>query len=140
MKTKQQTSAQKENPGIKVQNHGDFSGRDLYVGIDVHKDRWQVAVYHEGLILSNSSIEGKSSVLVTHLRNRYGNASYHCVYESCAWGFALCRSLWAEGMECIVVNPADIPGTDKERRNKTDRVDARKLAMQLGAGLLQAIY
>ena len=140
MKTKQQTSAQKENPGIKVQNDGDFLGRDLYIGIDVHKDRWQVAVYHEGLILSNSSIEGNSSVLVAHLRKRYGEASYHCVYESCAWGFALCRSLWAEGMECIVVNPADIPGTDKERRNKTDPVDARKLAMQLGAGLLQSIY
>jgi hypothetical protein len=54
MKTQQQSSAQKENPGIKVQNHGDFLGRDLYIGIDVHKDRWQVAVYHEGLILSNS--------------------------------------------------------------------------------------
>jgi transposase len=43
-------------------------------------------------------------------------------------------------MECIVVNPADIPGTDKERRNKTDPVDARKLAKQLAAGLLQPIY
>jgi transposase len=43
-------------------------------------------------------------------------------------------------MECIVVNPADIPGTDKERRSKTDKVDARKLAMHLSAGLLQPIY
>ena len=43
-------------------------------------------------------------------------------------------------MECIVVNPADIPDTDRERRSKTDEVDARKLALHLAAGLLQAVY
>jgi hypothetical protein len=34
-------------------------------------------------------------------------------------------------MDCIVVNPADIPGTVKERRSKTDKVNARKPAMYL---------
>ena len=43
-------------------------------------------------------------------------------------------------MECIVVNAADVPGTDKERRSKTDPVDVRKLAMHLAAGLLNPIY
>jgi transposase len=38
------------------------------------------------------------------------------------------------------VNTADIPGTDKERRSKTDHVDARKLAMHLAAGLLTPIH
>ena len=39
-----------------------------------------------------------------------------------------------------MVNPADIPGTDKERRSKTDKVDARKLATHLAAGLLNAAH
>ena len=56
MKTKQQPSAQTGNPAIKVQNLVDFTGRELYIGIDVHKARWQVAVYYDGLILSNTSI------------------------------------------------------------------------------------
>jgi transposase len=140
MKAKQQTSALKENPSSKVQNLVDFSERNLYVGIDVHKVRWQVAVYYEGLVLSNTSIEASSDKLITHLRKHYGDAHFSCVYESGPFGFALCRSLWAAGMNCIVVNPADIPGTDKDRRSKTDKVDARKLAMHLAAGLLQAIY
>jgi transposase len=78
--------------------------------------------------------------LITHLRKRYGEAQFHCVYESGPFGFALCRSLWAAGMECIVVNPADVPGTDKEKRSKTDKVYARKLAMHLSAGLLHPIH
>src|SRR5215218_7452745 len=131
MKTKQQPSAQMGNPTIKVQNLVDFTGRDLYIGIDVHKQRWQVAVYYEGLILGNTSIEASLGALITHLHKRYGEAHFVCVYESGPFGFTLCRSLRAEGMDCIVVNPADIPGTDKDRRSKTDPVDARKLAMNL---------
>ncbi len=140
MKTKQQSSAPERNPVCKVQNLHDFSGRNLFVGIDVHKQRWQVAVYYEGLILSNTSIQASSETLVEHLRKRYGEAQFHCVYESSAFGFSLCRSLWAAGMECVVVNPADVPGTDKERRGKTDKIDARKLSMHLSAGLLTAIH
>lgn len=139
MKTQDYSSLQ-GNLAIKVQNHPDFTGRDLYVGIDIHKRRWQVAVYYEGLVLSNTSIEGNADTLITHLHNRYGDASFHCVYESCAWGFALCRWLMSAGMECILVNGADIPGTGKERRSKTDKVDACKLARHLAAGLLQPVY
>lgn len=140
MKTKQHTSDREWNPAQKVQQTTDFTNRVLYVGIDVHKVRWQVAVYYDGLILSNTSIEGTSEALIIHLRKRYGEAQFHCVYESGPFGFSLCRSLWAAGMECIVVNPADVPGTDKEKRSKTDKVDARKLAMHLSAGLLHPIY
>jgi transposase len=100
--------SQTGNPAIKVQNLVDFTGRDLYVGIDVHKQRWQVAVYYDGLILSNTSIEASTGALITHLRKRYGEAHFSCVYESGPFGFALCRSLWAAGMDCMVVNPADI--------------------------------
>ena len=140
MKVKQLTSAQPGNPTHKIQNLPDFSGRELYVGIDVHKQRWQVAVYYDGLILSNTSIAGEANALITHLRKRYGEAHFACVYESGPFGFTLCRLLWAAGMECMVVNPADIPGTDKDRRSKTDQVDARKLAQHLAAGLLQPIF
>jgi hypothetical protein len=53
MKTKQQASAQERNLVQKLQNTADFSGRDLYVSIDVHKQRWQVAVYHQRLIFTH---------------------------------------------------------------------------------------
>jgi transposase len=135
-----QPSAREGNPTQKVQNFTDFTGRKLFVGIDVHKERWQVAVYYDGLILSNTSIDGSSDALIIHLRKRYGEAHFSCVYESGPFGFTLCRSLWAAGIECMVVNPADIPNTHKESRSKSDPVDARKLALHLAAGLLHPIH
>lgn len=135
-----QSSACKGNSTQKIQNLPDFTGRDLYVGIDIHKMRWQVAVLFDGIVLSNTSIEASAGALINHLRKFYNGATFHCVYESGPFGFALCRSLTGEGMGCIVVNPADIPGTHKEQRSKTDPVDARKLARHLAAGLLSAIH
>jgi transposase len=110
------------------------------VGIDVHKKRWQVAVLFDGIALSNTSIEASTKGLITHLRKFYRDACFHCVYESGPFGFTLCRELWAAGMECMVVNPADIPDTNREQRSKTDPVDARKLARHLCAGLLHPIH
>jgi transposase len=135
-----QSSERKGNLDKKLQNHKDFSGRNLYVGIDVHKKRWQVAVLFDGLVLSNTSIDASSEGLIVHLRKFYQDACFHCVYESGPFGFSLCRSLWAHGLECIVVNPADIPDTNREQRSKTDPVDARKLARHLSAGLLHPIH
>ena len=43
-------------------------------------------------------------------------------------------------MECIVAHAADVSASDKERKRKTDKVDAVKLARYHAAGLLQGIY
>jgi transposase len=137
MKTKQSSAV--VEPGNKLHNHIDFTNKVLYVGVDVHKKRWQVAVFLDGVILSNVSITASADALIVYLRKHYGNASFHCVYECGPFGFNLCRQLWATGIECIVVNPADIPGTDKEKRSKTDHIDARKLAFYHAAGLLQGV-
>jgi transposase len=138
MKTKQSSAV--VEPTAKVVNKVNFTNKTLYIGIDVHKKRWQVAVFFEGIVLSNVSIEASANGIVAYLRRHYGDAAFHCVYECGCFGFALCRQLWAAGMECIVVNPADIPGTDKERRSKTDPIDARKLARHHAAGLLQGVH
>jgi transposase len=134
MKTKQSSAVME--PASKLINTVDFSNRNLYVGIDVHKVKWQVAVYHDGLILSNVSMNASLEGLIAYLHKHYGNAPFHCVYESGPFGFTLCRGLWAAGIDCIVVNPADIPGTDKEKRRKTDVIDARKLARHHASGYL----
>lgn len=138
MKTKQSSAV--AEPASKLVNVIDFTNRQLYVGIDVHKIRWQVAVFLEGIILSNVSIAASAEALIAYLRKHYGHALFSCVYECGPFGFTLCRQLWAAGMECIVVNPNDIPGTDKERRSKTDPIDARKMARHHAAGLLQGVH
>lgn len=136
---KQQTSAVVE-PGIKVMNSSSFSNHPLCVGIDVHKLRWQVAVMDDGFLLSNASITAGIDHLMHHLHKRYPGMDFRFAYESGPFGYTLCRQLQQAGFECLVVNPADIPGTDKDRKNKKDHTDARRLADNLSAGRLRSVY
>lgn len=136
---KQQTSAAIETQ-LKGKTMIDYHGKEIYVGIDVHKKDWQVGIFYSGLVLGNHRITGSSSELISFLKRTYGGATLKCVYESCSWGFNLQRALSAAGMDCIVVHAGDVPGSDKEKQNKTDKVDAVRLARHHAAGLLNGIH
>ena len=118
----------------------DFTGKTICVGIDVHQIDYQVATVHNDIKLGNHRMPADSNKLITHLQERYPGAAFKCVYESCSWGFDLQRKLTAAGMECLVVNAADVSTTNKERRRKTDPVDAMKLARNLEKGALEGIH
>ena len=108
---KQQTSATTETSG-KGRAMIDFTGKTIFIGIDVHKKDWQVGQFYSGLVLGNHCISGSSGELISFLKNRYPGAILKCVYESCAWGFNLQRQLAAQGIECIVVHAGDVPGSE----------------------------
>jgi len=136
---KQQTSAATETR-IKVRNIIDFTGKTICVGIDTHEKDYQVAKVISGICLGNHRMKASAQELIEHLRSHYPGASFRCVYESCAWGFTLQRQLQQAGIECIVVHAADVSTTDKEKRRKTDKVDALKLARDLESNHLHAIH
>lgn len=141
---KKQTSASSETQ-IKdntkmAQSRIDYSGKTIYVGIDVHQKDFQVAKVHNGITLGNHRMPADGDGVIKHLRDHYPGAAFECVYESCAWGFNLQRKLAAAGMGCIVVNAADVATNDKERKRKTDKVDALKLARTLSVGELRGIH
>lgn len=136
---KQQTSAATET-GNKGRNIIDFSGKTIYVGIDVHQKDWQIAIRCGEVTLANFRMLAGAQCLIDHLQSRYQGAIIKCVYESCAWGFELQRRLTKAGIDCIVVHAADIGSTDKEKKRKTDKVDALKLANNLGSGNLKGIH
>ena len=58
-----QSSERKGNLDKKLQNQRDFSGRNLYVGIDVHKKRWQVAVIFDGQACVCGSVNESDYIL-----------------------------------------------------------------------------
>jgi transposase len=136
---KQQTSASSE-AGIKGREIIDFTGKTVYVGIDVHQKDYQVAKICDGVCLGNHRMEASAETLIKHLTSRYKGADFQCVYESCSWGFNLQRKLTKAGISCIVVHAADVSTSDKERRRKTDKVDALKLADNLCRGYLNGIH
>jgi transposase len=117
-----------------------FSGENIYVGIDVHKKSWKVTIQVDELVYKTFSQDPKVKILESYLNKNFPNASYQCAYEAGFSGFWLQQELEKVGINCIVVNPADIPTTDKEKKQKTDARDSRKIARSLKNGELEGIY
>lgn len=118
----------------------DFTGQNIYAGIDVHKKSWQVSVYSEELFHKTFNQPPKPEILHGYLTKHFPNGTYYSVYEAGFSGFWAHDELQSLGINNIVVNPADIPTTNKEKKRKTDKVDSTKLAKQLRNGDLEAIY
>lgn len=125
---------------LKVQETGDFAGVPIYVGIDVHQKQWNVSVCVRNRKFAGSSQPPDVEKLYNYLERTFPGGTYICCYEAGCFGFGLCRSLENLGVRCLVINPSDVPTTNKEKMRKSDRVDSRKLAQCLSQGLLHNIY
>lgn len=117
-----------------------FKGQEIYVGIDVHLKQWNVAIYTEKSFHKVFQQPPDASVLGKYLRRNFPGADYQTVYEAGLTGFSTHRQLESEGFNNIVVHPADVPTMDKERRQKRDKSDAKKLGKALRSGDLSAVY
>lgn len=117
-----------------------LAGQDIFVGLDVHKESWTVSIYTTFFEHKTFNQPPKPDVLLRYLHRWFPGARYHAVYEAGYCGFWIYEALRSAGVDVIVINPADVPTTDKERTYKTNRVDARKLARELRAGSLEPIY
>lgn len=117
-----------------------FKGQKIYIGIDVHKKNWQVAVITESGLVKRLSIKAKAKELFDFLKKHYPDGEYMAVYESGFSGFSTYYALSELGVNCMVTHAADVPTTQYEEAMKTDRIDAEKLARSLKAGLLKGIY
>lgn len=118
----------------------DFTDQFIFIGIDVHKKNWKVTIYFQGMELQTLSMNPDPEELVKYLRRNYPNATYISVYESGFCGYWADRKLRSLGVENIIVNPADVPTKNKERRRKSDEIDSRKLTRELYNGTLEGIY
>lgn len=117
-----------------------FKGQHVFVGLDVSKKSWKTCILVNQLEHKLFTQPPRSRDLVQYLHRNFPEAEYHCAYEAGFSGFWAHDQLKEAGVNCIVVNPADIPRTCKEKVNKTDRVDARMLAQNLRDNRLKAIY
>lgn len=119
----------------------DFSGHTISVGLDVHLKSWTVCLYLGNQYLKTFSQSPPSAAgLSSFLSSNYPGAHYECAYESGFCGFWIQRSLAEYSIGCIAVNAADVPKTDKSTKNKTDKLDSRRIAQALQAGQLRGIY
>jgi len=117
-----------------------YEGMTLYVGIDVHKKDWKVSVVSENVILKGFTYPPHPKDLAFFLRAQYPGAHFKSCYEAGFCGFWIHHELVKYGIENIVVNAADVPTSNKERDQKRDKIDAKKLGKCLRGGLLKGIY
>ncbi|MBT3243789.1 MAG: IS110 family transposase [Bacteroidetes bacterium] len=121
-------------------NKTDFNGQHIYAGIDVHLRSWKVTVLTEELTVRTFSQNPRPELLHQYMTRNFPNATYHTAYEAGFCGFWIHNKLKLLGIDSIVVNPADIPTTNKEVVNKTDQRDSKKIARLLRSGLLDGIH
>lgn len=118
----------------------DFSGQKIFAGIDVHKKSWKVCIRSEHMELKTFSQNPSAKELSKHLKAHYPSADYQVVYEAGFCGFSYQREFSEAGINCIIVHPADVPTTDKDKQRKSDTVDCRKLGKTLSEGSLTGIF
>jgi transposase len=117
-----------------------FQDQKVYVGIDTHLTNWRVTIMLDQITHKTFSQDPDSIILAQYLKRNFPGGEYLSAYEAGFCGYSVHRALIKQGIQNIIVNPADIPTTDKERKQKEDKRDSRKIARSLRNGELEAIH
>jgi transposase len=124
----------------KVTQMADFLGQTINVGMDVHLKSWNITLYNGQQYLRKFQQEANPETLLKHLGENYPGAHFRVAYEAGFCGFWIQRALERAGIECIVVNAADVPQTDKGLRRKNDVTDSYRIGEALSCGMLKPIF
>ncbi len=117
-----------------------FIDQNIYVGIDVHLRSWTVTVLTEHTTHKTFSQPPDPGALAKYLHENFPDAIYHSAYEAGFSGYWAHYELVRLGITNIIINPADIPTTQKEQFQKNDPIDSRKIARALRAKQLTPIH
>ncbi len=117
-----------------------FENQKVYVGIDVHKRSWNAGIYLNNQFIRNIHQPPSPRALHHYLTHQYPGADYSCAYECGKFGYWIQREFKQLGIDCLVVNPADIPSTHKDEVYKTDNRDARGIGDALSKDQLKGVY
>jgi transposase len=118
----------------------DFTGQKFYCGIDMHKKNWTVSIRSEDVSMRPFVQDADPEILIRHLAKNYPGAKVIAGYEAGYFGFCAQRRLQEAGIECLVINPADIPTTHKDKEQKRDPRDSRNISRAIQAKTVTGIW
>ena len=124
----------------KITKTTDFSNQNFYNGIDAHNKQWTITTRCDGTYIKTYTMAPSPQTLAKHLETNYPNGNYFSVYEAGFCGTSYHEELCALGIKNIIINPADLPVTNKLKTNRTDYHDSRALAEFLEVGKLKGIH
>lgn len=114
------------------------NGVNIWVGVDVHKKSYSVAILSDNGIWHNFTTPSDNQGLIRQFKDRDINVT-GLVYEAGLTGFGLCRECRKAGIDAMVVAAVRIP-RPIGKTAKTDKIDCMKLAEYLAKGLLKPIH
>lgn len=117
----------------------DYIGKTIYLGIDVHKKSYSVTAICENTVVKQDKLLAIPKALVQYCLSHFKGATFKSAYEAGFSGFALHRYLISHDIENIVVHASSIEVSSRDVV-KTDKRDSLKIATQLAANRLRAIY
>jgi transposase len=117
----------------------DYTGKKIYLGIDVHKKTYAVAAVCEKIVVKKATLSASPEGLVAFCKKYFPGASIESAYEAGFSGFHLHRLLEKNGIKNLVVHAAGIEIAIGDKV-KTDKRDSLKIATQLEARRLKGIH
>lgn len=117
-----------------------FAGKTIYSGIDTHKKNWNVSIFIDDMFVRRFHQEADPKAFHSFLTNHYPGARYVTCYEAGFKGFSIQRDLSELGIECVIAHAADVPQTNKDKLQKTDKIDSKRLGEALSKKMINAIY
>lgn len=117
----------------------DYTGKTIFVGIDVHKKTYSVVVICDKIIVKRDTLCANPLLLSNYLHKHFVGASINSAYEAGFSGFGLHRHLVEHGINNIVIHAASVEIGARDKV-KNDKRDALKIAVQLEASRLQGIF
>lgn len=113
-------------------------GKEVFIGVDVHKESWHVTARAEGEEVFHGGIPSQYHTF-RKLLDRFKGCKIKVAYEAGACGFWLYDRLTEDEIETIGVPPSLIP-IESGNKVKTDKRDSRKLAKLLEGNMLKRVY
>jgi transposase len=117
----------------------DYTGKKVFLGIDVHKKTYAVAALCEKIMIKKATLPASPEGLVAFCKKYFPGAEIESAYEAGFSGFHLHRILEKNGIKNMVIHAAGVEVAVGDRV-KTDKRDALKIATQLEAARLKGIH
>lgn len=118
----------------------------IYVGVDVHKDTNSICMYdpEDGMFFAEAKLDTGTDNLCKYLKKQVKDfvleeKEFIIGYEAGPTGFGLQRGLAKKGYTCYIIAPTTIKKASGER-TKTDRKDARMLAITLATDAYKSVH
>lgn len=127
-------------PNTNVVKKFNFNGQKFYIGLDVHKKSWTVTIRSQGLRIAHFTQPPNPETLVNYLSKNFPGGVYFSAYEAGFSGTHAHEKLCLLGIQNIIFHAADLPSTDKQKKNKNDFHDSRYIAEQLEHQKLKPIH